>query len=156
MGFFAEMLLWALTIPLIGWIFKPFNKPEEEQQKIAINNPPKEAKKNVMFRPTTFDEYIGQDKVKNILKRYIKATQDRKTIFPHTLLYAKPGYGKTTLARILATELDVPIIEFITSELYMFDDFKLNHLYLYIQNFSQVAFAPAVKVVLYVNVNFSL
>lgn len=72
---------------------------------------------NYIYKPQTFDEYIGQEKAKNLLDVYIRQTIKRKKIFPHTLIYGQAGIGKTTLARIIARSLGVSIIETIASNL---------------------------------------
>ena len=61
------------------------------------------------LRPDSFSEYIGQDKVKDNLNIYIKAAKRRKEQLDHVLFYGGPGLGKTTLANIIAKELNVNI-----------------------------------------------
>ncbi len=59
------------------------------------------------LRPRTLDEYIGQEKAKEILKIYIDAVKLRGDTLDHVLLYGPPGLGKTTLSAIIASELGV-------------------------------------------------
>ena len=56
------------------------------------------------IRPLTFDDYIGQNSIKNTLKISIEASKKRNTILDHLLFYGPPGLGKTTLATIIAHE----------------------------------------------------
>ncbi|MDP3971156.1 MAG: Holliday junction branch migration DNA helicase RuvB [bacterium] len=61
------------------------------------------------LRPTTLDEYIGQQAVKDNLKIFLTAAQQRKESIEHVLLHGGPGLGKTTLAHIIAKEMNVNI-----------------------------------------------
>lgn len=59
------------------------------------------------LRPQTFDDYIGQEKAKENLKVYIEAAKNRGEVLDHVLFYGPPGLGKTTLAGIIAHEMNV-------------------------------------------------
>ncbi|MBQ8522193.1 MAG: Holliday junction branch migration DNA helicase RuvB [Clostridia bacterium] len=57
------------------------------------------------LRPISFDEYVGQEKIKGNLKVFIDAAKKRKEALDHVLLYGPPGLGKTTLSHIIASEM---------------------------------------------------
>ncbi len=66
-----------------------------------------EQKIEVTLRPTNFDEYIGQERLKNNLRLAIEAVKKRDDgmTLDHVLLYGPPGLGKTTMANVIAHEL---------------------------------------------------
>ena len=62
------------------------------------------------LRPRRLDDFVGQDAVKENLRIALQAAKGRGEALDHLLLYGPPGLGKTTLAQIVARELEVPIV----------------------------------------------
>ena len=64
---------------------------------------------DVSLRPRRIDEFVGQSHTKQTLQISIKAAKIRQEALDHAIIYGPPGLGKTTLAHIIASEMDVPI-----------------------------------------------
>ena len=67
---------------------------------------PGESRQEASLRPQHLEDYIGQQGVKENLKIFIQAAKLRNEPLDHVLFYGPPGLGKTTLAGIIANELD--------------------------------------------------
>ena len=63
----------------------------------------------VTLRPSSWDEYIGQEQIKKNLKVFIEASRRRDEPLDHILFFGPPGLGKTTIANIIANEMKAQI-----------------------------------------------
>ncbi len=70
---------------------------------------PEELDLEKRLRPLSFDDFAGQDQILDNLKVFVEAANQRNEALDHTLFHGPPGLGKTTLANILANELQVGI-----------------------------------------------
>ena len=78
----------------------------EEDRLIGGEDQSSEDLKISSVRPTSFNEYIGQDDVKLQMSLFIDAAKSRKDVLDHCLIYGPPGLGKTTLANVIAKQMN--------------------------------------------------
>jgi holliday junction DNA helicase RuvB len=86
-------------------MLKNSTKPNSINEKVT----PEEQKLFVSLRAASWDEFAGQDAVKNALHIAITAAKKRKEALEHILFYGPPGLGKTTLSHIIGKELGVNV-----------------------------------------------
>jgi Holliday junction DNA helicase RuvB len=101
--------------------YHPRNNVEKKQDKLEVVISPElidtnalsedNSDRKVIFRPNTWNEYLGQEKIKKELQARIKGCKEYGVSFHHLLIDGKAGTGKTTLAYLLAKNLGLNFVE---------------------------------------------
>jgi Holliday junction DNA helicase RuvB len=78
----------------------------EEDRMVTASMETEELQFDSRLRPISFGDYVGQEKVKNNLDIFLSAAKMREEALDHVLFYGPPGLGKTTLANIIAKEME--------------------------------------------------
>jgi len=119
-----ELITFILLFYLIWYVFwrkEDFSefeeKKEEQAPTVIISNEAELKVESALYRPEELHEYVGQEKAKALIKQFILGTTKRNRIFPHVLIYGAPGTGKTTLAEIIANELNQYFVNRISTEM---------------------------------------
>ena len=103
---------------------KPNYIPEDKNQMEVVIKPEaldlsalNTEEKSSLWRPEKFEEYLGQNNLKTILKSYISGCKEMEKVFPHMMIDGKAGTGKTTIAYLLAKYLDKTFVECVATTL---------------------------------------
>ena len=81
----------------------------EEDSLVGGENQNNEDIKVSSVRPVSFEEFIGQEDVKSQMSLFIQAAKSRSDVLDHCLIYGPPGLGKTTLAHVIANQMNAGI-----------------------------------------------
>jgi Holliday junction DNA helicase RuvB len=88
---------------------EPSIRGEDQEEKVTQNQVEEEETFILNLRPRTLEEYIGQTEVAESLRIVLTAAKNRGEPLDHVLFHGPPGLGKTTLAHIIAKEMQAKI-----------------------------------------------
>jgi len=92
-----------------GDTMDPLDKSQSDKRMLSPDVSEEEQSLDLNLRPKNLDDFVGQEKMKENLKIFITAARQRKEPLDHVLFCGPPGLGKTTLAHIISSELQVSI-----------------------------------------------
>lgn len=81
----------------------------DEERVVTGRGQGEDVQLDVNLRPRRLSEYVGQNQIKDNLDVFLAAARKRGQSLEHVLLHGAPGLGKTTLAHVIAAEMDIPI-----------------------------------------------
>jgi Holliday junction DNA helicase RuvB len=80
-----------------------------DSDRLVSGNLQRDERENIALRPRVLNDIVGQERVRENLRIIIEAARQRKEPIDHTLFYGPPGLGKTSLAHVIANEMNVSI-----------------------------------------------
>jgi Holliday junction DNA helicase RuvB len=86
------------------------DKTKKNSRAVSAKATDEDIKVETTLRPRVFSEYVGQAKITDNLKVFVEAAKQREEALDHVLFCGPPGLGKTTLAHVIANELDVNLV----------------------------------------------
>jgi len=103
-----------------GYFDEENDKPMEiviKPEILDLSNLEKQNNERYFWRPEKFEDYCGQENLKNILQSYLKGCKEINKTFPNILISGQAGTGKTTIIYLLAKYLNMPFVECVANSI---------------------------------------